>query len=77
MTEFDTYSLSNGDGEVIRWLCWIGIDEMEFVGCGPTEAAAKINAFEQASQHSVEAEFELGILLGKRGDGKGGRPNET
>lgn len=77
MLEHDAYEIMTGSGDVARWLCVVTIGpaiEDNYVGCGPTKKAAEIDAFEKASHVSEDALFELGVRLGLRGDGKGGRP---
>lgn len=68
--EHYAYSVRNGNGD-IRWLCVVAD---EFVGCGSTEDAAKIDAFDKAAPENPEAAVELGILIGMRGARRSGRP---
>lgn len=75
--EHETFALRDGSGEVVRWICGVdtGIAGGVFTGCGLTEDAAMIDAFAKAAEENDEARMELGILLGVRGNGMGGRPN--
>ena len=78
--EHETHSLCDGFGNVVRWLCFIENPDRAgqyWDGCGPTEDAAVLDAYSKAAEESAEARVELGILLGVRGGGTGGRPREA
>jgi hypothetical protein len=75
--EYETYALRNGFGDVVRVLCVIENPDLPgktWQGCGTTESAAILDAYAKAAEESDEARLELGLLLGMRGDGRGGRP---
>lgn len=76
--ECDIYTLRDGSGNTVRSICVIENPDVpgeRWEGCGPTKDAAVLDAFAKAAEESVEARAELGLLLGVRGDGRGGRPN--
>lgn len=76
--EHETYALRDGFGTVIRVLCVIENPDLPgkyWEGCGPNEEAAVLDAYAKAAEENVEARAELGLLLGVRGGGTGGRPS--
>lgn len=76
--EHETFGVRNGFGDVFRWLCVIENPDYcgkTWSGCGQTEEAAVLDAYAKAAEENVEARAELGLLLGVRGDGRGGRPH--
>lgn len=66
-----------GGTSPVHWVAGVDIGDNIFTGCGETEEAALIVAMDKAARENDEARAELGVLLGQRGDGKGGRPNGT
>lgn len=74
MMEYEVFGITNLERTVSRHIAGVETDTGIFTGCGPTETDALIQAMEKAAAESNEARAELGVLLGQRGDGKGGRP---
>jgi hypothetical protein len=66
-----------GNASPVHWVAGVDTGDQVFTGCGDTEEAAVIVAMEKAARENNEARMELGVLLGQRGDGKGGRPSGT
>jgi hypothetical protein len=76
--EHEIHTLRDGFGTVIRCVCFIDNPDIPgkyWDGCGATEEAAVLDAYAKAAEENVEARAELGVLLGVRGGGQGGRPN--
>ena len=79
MMDYETQGYHHGGSpEPVSWSCIVTVDHFRlFTGAGPTEAAAIIDALAKAAVENDEARAELGVMLGVRGDGKGGRPVGT
>lgn len=76
MLEYEIDTFRDGNGVAIKHAATVQTsDEKFFSGEGPTEDSALLDAMAKAAAESSEARAELGILLGKRGGGTGGRPS--
>lgn len=72
-----TMALNYAQGKefVVHWVAGVDTGDRVFTGCGSTEEDAVIAAMDKAARENNEARAELGVLLGMRGNGKGGRQN--